>query len=86
MVRRLGSQVVSQCVQISGKKVQRKGAFEVYFDNELVYSKIASKELPDLDAMADHVERIVTRNGDIQPITETDGCMSCRYQGCCYVS
>ena len=73
-------------LQISGRKVSRKLAFEVYFNEVLVHSLINTKVMPHFEAVALKAQVFLASDQtEIQPIEETESC-TCRFQSCCYVS
>lgn len=71
---------------MTGRKVARKLAFEVYFNDILIHSQINSKVMPNFEAVAVKAQEYLSDpDSKIEPIEETEDCI-CRFQSCCYVS
>ena len=71
---------------MTGRKVARKLAFEVYFNDILIHSQINSKVMPNFEAVALKAqEYLKDPKATIEPLEETEEC-TCRFQSCCYIS
>ena len=76
----------SSNLKISSRKVNRKLAFEIYFNEFLVHSLINTKVMPHFETVAEKAyEYLSSENGEIEAIDKTESC-TCRFQSCCYVS
>ena len=49
--------------------------------------QVETKAMPNFEAVAKHAKLYMEDDrASIHQIEETDGCCTCRYQSCCYVS
>ena len=72
-------------LKISSRKVNRKLAFEIYFNEFLVHSFINTKVMPHFETVAEKAHEYLISEKEIEPIDKTESC-TCRFQSCCYVS
>jgi len=82
----LSRKIKTTKLTISGRKVNRKAAFEIFFNDVCVHSKIESGEMPNFDAVLDHAKDFIEGKVDEPHVIENTETCTCRFQSCCYVS